>query len=97
MQVVGEFLITNITRLNIIVPVVKLRKPKVLGFVTVRAVDSNVHGQFSIPPGHMTDLKFLLWITPPVKRPGETLKVDVALVDQFGNEHWMKDVEFKNQ
>jgi hypothetical protein len=94
MQVVGHFLVTNITGLNVIVPVVKLRKPKVLGFVTVRAANSDAHGQFHIPPGHTTDLMFLLWITPPVKNPGETLKADIALVDQFGNKHWLNNVEF---
>ncbi|HYA85665.1 MAG TPA: hypothetical protein VEI57_01185 [Nitrospirota bacterium] len=97
MQVVGHFLVTNITHLNVIVPVVKLRKPHVLGFVTVKAVNSDAHGQFHIPPGHTTDLMFLLWITPPVKNPGETLKVDVALVDQFDNKHWLKNVEFYYQ
>ncbi|HXX81079.1 MAG TPA: hypothetical protein VEI46_05990 [Thermodesulfovibrionales bacterium] len=94
MQVVGHFLVTNITDLNIIVPFVALRKPELLGFVTVKAVNSDAHGQFHIPPGHTTDLMFLLWITPPVKNPGETLKGDVALVDQFGNRHWLKNVEF---
>ena len=48
-----------------------------------------------IPPGTTTEVHSDFWLTPPVKKERETVRVDIALVDQFGNEHWVKGVEFK--
>jgi hypothetical protein len=95
MQVVGDFLVTNVTTLAVMVPAVRLRKPKTLGFATVRASDSNLHGQHPIPPGGSSDLRFVLWVEPPVRKKGEIFRADIALVDQFGNEHWLKNLEFE--
>ena len=39
------------------------------------------------------DLHF--WITPPACKIGETFKTDIIFIDQFGNEHKLKRVEFK--
>jgi hypothetical protein len=95
MQIVGDFLVTNVTKLDVMVPAAKLRKPTTVGFATVRASDSNLHGQYPISPGDTSDLRFLIWVEPPVRKKGETFRADVALIDQFGNEHWMKKLEFK--
>jgi hypothetical protein len=94
MQLMGGFLVTNVTELDVLVPVVKLRRPTALGMVTVKAADSALHGQFRIPPRATTDLRFLLWVEPAVRHQGETFQGDIALIDQFGNEHWVKKVEF---
>lgn len=88
MQIVGDFLVTNVSRFNVLVPVARLRKPRTLGVATVT-------GENAIAPGESADLRFLIWVEPPVKQKGEIFRADVALVDQFGNEHWFKNLEFQ--
>jgi hypothetical protein len=34
-------------------------------------------------------------LVPPAVEKGKTLVADVALVDQFGNEHWIRGLEFR--
>lgn len=97
MQIVGHFTVTNITKLNILPTLVKMKKPKMLGHVMCRNMDANVYGGFMIPPGGVTDLSYDFWITPPVRNQNEQFKTDIAVVDQFGNEHWVKNVEFPYQ
>jgi hypothetical protein len=95
MQVVGDCLVTNTTRLQVLVAFVKLRRPQTLGFVSVRAADSDLHGQYPIAPGATTEARFVVFIDPPVRERGDSFRADVALVDQFGNEHWLRNVDFR--
>jgi hypothetical protein len=37
------------------------------------------------------------WIRPPVRKEGQALKATIASIDQFGNEHQVKNVVFKGQ
>jgi hypothetical protein len=94
MQLSGEFLVTNISAVHVLVPLAKFRKPRALGYVAVLASESNKYGQNPIPPGASTDLRISFWITPLWEGEGETFRAEMALVDNFGNEHWLKGVEF---
>lgn len=53
------------------------------------------YGSYMIPEGRVSYLRFDFWIMPPVRNKGETFKADVAIMDQFGNEHWIKNIEFQ--
>jgi hypothetical protein len=32
---------------------------------------------------------------PPERRKGEPFRADIAIIDQFGNEHWLKKVDLE--
>jgi hypothetical protein len=97
MQVVGEFKVTNITRYQVLVVSAKLKKPRTFGMVFVRRQGSNLHGEYPLPPGSTTDLSFRFWVAPPVVQAGEDFVASVAVIDQFGNDHWLKRLRFKYQ
>jgi hypothetical protein len=95
MQVVGRFNVTNVTKYAVILSAVKMRKPKYMGTVMVKDSISNYHGMYQIPSGSYTDMSLDFWIIPPFKKQGESFIADVAVLDQFGNEHWIKKVNFR--
>ena len=95
MQISGRFRATNITKGNVLCAVAKIKKPKILGYVAVQDMNSNYFGSYPIPPGGSTEMSFDFWITPPIKNEGEDFVADVAILDQFGNHHWIKKIEFK--
>ena len=47
-----------------------------------------------IPQGGVSDLRFDFFVQPPVSEEGKPFKADVAIIDQFGNEHWLKGLKF---
>ncbi len=95
MQVVASFTVTNICKFNVLPTLVKMKKPKILGHVMTRKHDENIYGGYMIPDGTTSDLSIDFWVVPPVKKEGESFKSDLAVVDQFGNEHWIKGVTFE--
>ena len=95
MQVVGHLKVTNIAGVPIVLPAVKMKKPAVLGFVSVQAPDSDMHGEYPLEPGSCKDLKFHLWVSPAVAEEGQDLVADIAIVDQFNNEHWLRNLCFQ--
>lgn len=95
MQVDGHFTVTNITKYNIRLTAAKMKKPEILGHVHVEDFESDYYGDYPIPPGGTTDMSFHFWIVPPFKKKGESFFADVAILDQFGNEHWIRKIEFK--
>lgn len=95
MQIVGDLNVTNISAHGVFLMGARLRKPKAIGHVVVRASDSNLYSSnHVIPRGSVSDLRFDFFVQPPTRKNGEVFKADVAIVDQFGNEHWLKKVEF---
>ncbi len=94
MQIVGDFLVTNITDFNLLVVGVELKKPFAKGHICVRHHDENIYGNYHIEPGATTNSRFDFWIIPPFDQVGSNIKLDVAFLDQFGNKHWVKGVEF---
>ena len=95
MQIVAHFTATNISNLGVLPVSAKMKKPKYLGQVMVRKHDADIYGSYIIPKGVITELLVDFWISPPVKKKGEMFKSDIAVIDQFGNEHWIKNVEFR--
>jgi len=93
-QITGRFKVTNLTKYNILLVAAKMKKPKILGHVMVKDSKSNYYGTYMIPGGGTSVMSFDFWIMPPVKKENETFKADVAIIDRFGNEHWIKDIEF---
>lgn len=95
MQIVGELNVTNISKYGVYVMGAKLRKPRAVGHALVRAQDSNIYSQADIiPQGGVSALRFDFYVQPPVCDKGKLFKADVAIIDQFGNEHWLKGLEF---
>lgn len=95
MQVVGQSIkVTNIAKYGIYLCAVKMKKPKSLGHISVKDSNSHYHGFYEIPPSGISDISFHFWIIPPVIEEGKSFKTDVAIIDQFGNEHWIKGIEF---
>ncbi len=95
MQLVGHFNVTNITESDIRLPVARMKRPKLLGEVSIMPAGSRTYGTHPLPPGEMTELVVNLFIQPPIRAEGDPLFADIAIIDQFGNEHWVKHVEFK--
>jgi hypothetical protein len=95
MQIVGDLNITNISRYGLFVMGAKLREPKAVGHALVRAHDSDMYDtKNAIPEGAISDLRFDFYVQPPFTEEGKSFKADVAIVDQFGNEHWLEGLEF---
>ncbi len=95
MQIVGDLNITNISKHDVVVTGARLKKPKAIGHAFVRAQGANIYSSnHPIPVGGISDLRFDFFVQPPVKEKGEMFKADVAILDQFGNEHWLRGLEF---
>ena len=92
----GRVKATNMSKYNVVVPSAKIRKPKTTGFVLVQAPDRNAYGHHGIESGQITNLSFDFVVVPPVKEKGEPFRCDVAILDNFGNEHWLKNIEFQS-
>ena len=94
MQIVGDLNVTNISKYGVFVMGARLRKPKAVGHALVRAHNGSMYGPHVIPSGAVSDLRFDFFVQPPVREKGEKFRADVAIIDQFGNEHWLKGLEF---
>jgi predicted ATPase len=74
----------------------KLRKPKAIGHVLVSCHDSYMcSSKQVIQRGVVSGLCFDFLIQPPVCEKNKSFKADVAIIDQFGNEHWLKGLVFQ--
>ena len=95
MQIVGDLNITNISKYGIFVMGARLRKPNAIGHALVRAQNQNLYdSKHLVPPGAVSDLRFSFFVQPPVQAEGKAFRADVAIVDQFGNEHWLTGLRF---
>src|SRR5262249_46690167 len=96
MQIVGDLNVTNISKYGVFVMGARLRKPRATGWAIVRGKDSDVYGtRHPIPAGSVSDLRFSFFVQPAVEREGKPFRAAVAIVDQFGNEHWLKGLKFR--
>jgi hypothetical protein len=101
MQVVGSFLVTNISHAAARVPEAELRygfwgSKRVNGMIMVaRSARENYYGFYDIPPNETRDASVHFWVSPPVAKPEqEFVAHSVTLIDQFGNRHAAKRVRF---
>jgi hypothetical protein len=95
MQIVGRWYVTNITTSDVRVLAARLRRRSPTGMVATRDIESNRLGRVSIPPGDTSEVSVDFWVQPPVRREGEEFRATVVLIDQFGNEHEVRNVVFK--
>lgn len=95
MQVVCHWYVTNLTDRPIRVLAARLLRPETTGMVSTKHPSDNIFGQYPIHPGATTELSADFWIKPPVREKGQEFKATVVLVDQFGNEHRVKNVIFR--
>ncbi len=103
MQIVGSMFITSIATVPVRIPQVELRygiwgRKRVSGMVMVaRAARENMYGMYDIPPGETRDASCDFWIYPPVVKSTDHFTAhSVAFMDQFGNRHVMKRVQFRS-
>lgn len=95
MHLTARFIVTNLTNLTIRLSGATTRKAKGHGWVMVKHSEQNLYGWYDIPAHETTIADVEIWASPPVKNEGECFVSDVALYDQFGNEHWVnKQIEF---
>jgi hypothetical protein len=95
MQIAGDLSATNISKFEIVLMGAKLRKPNASGLALVSERGSHICTQKNaIPLGAVSGLRFDCFVQPPVRKKGEPFKADVAIIDQFGNEHWLKGLKF---
>lgn len=103
MQIVGSMFATNIASVPIRIPQVELRygwwgRKRVSGIAMVsRGLRENIYGMHDIPPGETRDVSFDFWVYPPVVKAIESFTAySVAFIDQFGNQHVVKRVQFRS-
>lgn len=101
MQIVGDYHVTNGFDQDIHLPSAKLKTRKLFrattvtdGQVLVKDLGSVYSGDYPIPAGAKTTLRFTFSDVPMLQQEGMDLIADVAIIDQFANEHWIKRVRF---
>src|SRR5713226_9342507 len=95
MQVEGKWAVTNITDRDVILVKAYVDRKRTEGHVLVKHPHENVFGGYPILPGTTTDVSTGFWIQPPICKEGRDFRTTVILVDQFGNEHSVKNAVFK--
>ncbi|MCH4563462.1 hypothetical protein MKP05_10000 [Halomonas sp. EGI 63088] len=85
---------TNITGDNVRLLGTKILKPITEGYVLTRHPEENIFGSYPILPGETTEVHSDFWVIPPKRKEGEDFKTSVVLIDQYGNEHKIKNVVF---
>jgi len=96
MQVVGEFLITNITsseNVRLSGALINKQKKK-KGVVLILGAQGISSFDYIIAPHAVTEITVTFWVQPIVQNAGDSYVDDIAIVDNFGNEHWLNKCEF---
>ncbi len=94
MQIRIRFAVTNIAIGEILLVSTEMKKPKAFGTVLVRKeINDHESGQIPLPPGQTTIAESNFLISPPFKKEDESFKASIAIIDQFGNKHWIKRLE----
>jgi len=94
MHIHAEFIVTNITEHGVFLTGAKVRKPAFRGYVLTKRIDSDLYDWFAIPAKQTTFAFASIWGSPPFKEKGESFTTSLAIIDQFGNEHWIENLQF---
>jgi hypothetical protein len=97
MQVTSRWFCTNITKQPVRLLGSYLTRPRTRGSVAVKDVGSNFFGLYDIPPQVTTQANAHFWVQPPTRKAGQAFTATVVIVDQFGNEHKVKNVDFRGE
>lgn len=95
MQVSGSLKVTNISDFNVLIAGAYLKKARAKGSVLVPDANSQYHGEYPIIANTITEITFHFYIQPPFNKEGESFKSDLAIIDNYGNKHWVKNLEFE--
>jgi len=87
------FIVTNKTEIDIRPSGARSRKGKASGWVSVKGDDARVFAWCDIPP-KTTVLADVEIRVRKVLKEGQSFKTDIAILDQFGNENWIRGIEF---
>ncbi|HAZ7574480.1 hypothetical protein OQJ02_00320 [Legionella sp. PATHC032] len=94
MQVVGDFLLTNISNQDIQLSGVLInKKKKIKGMVLIKG-KKYASAHYLIPSGVSVEVNSMTFIQPPVNEIGQIYQDDIAIIDNFGNEHWFDKCRF---
>ncbi|GAH97605.1 unnamed protein product, partial [marine sediment metagenome] len=103
LQIVGDFNATNVWSANVRLAgaLIRYRRWGVLlrterGDTSVKDLYSQYSGNYPIPPNEMTWIRVAFHFVPRHRAPKPWFKADVAIIDQFGNLHWIRGVTFKH-
>lgn len=105
LQVVGDFNITNLWSKDIKLAGALLRYKRWLvltrtirGDSSVKDLKSVYSGTYHIPPNQMTWLRVSFYFIPRDGMPTSlgVFNASVAVIDQFGNHHWVENLSFKH-
>lgn len=105
LQVVGDFNVTNVWSKEIKLAGALLRYKRwfiptrtIRGDSSVKDLKSVYSGTYHIPPNQMTWLRVSFHFIPKDGVPKDVgiLKASVAVIDQFGNHHWVENLSFKH-
>jgi hypothetical protein len=105
MQVVGDLVVTNISQVGVNLPIGVLRyrrrrwylaRKEVRASPWVKDLKSPYSGGYGIPPGGTTHVRAAFVWKEQERPPIGDLVADVALVDQFGNHHWLRRLRLKH-
>ena len=105
----GSLQATNITsNYNIYVSDIKLLKPsnveleevdwivaEDLNWMVETPKTESYRSKRLIPVGRLYGVGFTSFVTPVTGTPGQTLSATISILDQFGNEHVLPDLQFK--
>ncbi len=99
MQITGLLQATNTSPYAIRPAGIRLLEPKGVDIVTQsvvvffeRKIDS---ANNLIPAGQIGEIHFMLFVTPLAGVAGKSLRAAILILDQFGNEHVVRDLKFK--
>lgn len=62
--------------------------------LTYNASHLNFDTCYSIPPNYTTKISITFWIEPCVIKAGDDFVSKIAIIDNFGVWHWVKNVKF---
>lgn len=102
MQIVGEFLVTNVYSKPVRVVQIELRygpfgSKGLIGDVSIsRGLNSQYYDAFTIPPNDTRGASFHMWLYPPVAKVKQPfVPHSMRMTDHFGNKHKIKGVRFE--
>ncbi len=95
MQICGNLKATNNSEKEILLTGCYINKFKCRGQVlTYNASYQLASAQYSILPNSTTKITVNFWVEPSVLKAGEDFISDIAIVDNFGKKHWVRNVKF---
>jgi len=96
MQVGGDFLITNLTDHEIRLCGAELgKKNKTRGTILLKELHTPYSSTtYALQPRKNTEVRVIFLVQPPIIEVGKVYIDDLAIIDNFGNKHWIKQCRF---